>query len=194
MSVTLIHSYLVRDYFAVPFLTPQGIGYHHFCRNSFLHVPQRVVPLLGLKKRSQKPYFKPSTTTTEKPQSNPNPVHDEKPVHQAKAPPPTHQEAPPTTHQEAPPTTHQEAPPTTHQEAPPPTHQEASPPTRQEAPRTHQEAPPPTHQEAPPPTRQEVEFFGGSVTMGAAPSPRHVPIPMFCVREKIKESSKLIKT
>ncbi|XP_023640360.1 early nodulin-75-like [Capsella rubella] len=186
MSVTLIHSYLVRDYFAVPFLTPQGIGYHHFCRNSFLHVPQRVVvPLLGLKKRSQKPYFKPSTTTTEKPQSNPSPVHekpvhdekpvhekpvhDEKPVHQAEAPPPTHQEAPPPTQQEAPPTT-QEAPPTTHQE------------------------PPPTHQEAPPPTRQEAEFFGGSVTMGAAPSPRHVPIPMFYLREKIKESSKLTKT
>lgn len=26
---------------------------------------------------------------------------------------------------------------------------------------------------------QEGEFFDGSVTMGAAPSPRHVPIPIF---------------
>ncbi|EOA29170.1 hypothetical protein CARUB_v10025440mg [Capsella rubella] len=129
MSITLIHRYLVRDFFAVPFLTPYGIGYHHFCRNSFLHVPQRVVPpLLGLKKRPQKPYFKPSTT--EKPQSNPDPVHDEKPK-------PVQAKAPPT---------------------------------------------------------QEAEFFDGLVTMGAAPSPRHVPIPMFYVREKIKESSKLTKT
>ncbi|KAL9308039.1 hypothetical protein AtEden1_Chr1g0035841 [Arabidopsis thaliana] len=35
---------------------------------------------------------------------------------------------------------------------------------------------------------QEGELFGGSVTMGAAPSPRHLPIPTFCM------SSKLIKT
>ncbi|EOA29218.1 hypothetical protein CARUB_v10025492mg [Capsella rubella] len=133
MSITLVHRYLVRDFFAVPFLTPQGIGYHHFCRNSFLHVPQRVVPLLGLKKRSQKPYFKPSTTGKPQ-QSNPDPVHDEKPK-------PVQAEAPP-----------------------------------------------------PPPPTKEPEYFDGSVTMGAAPSPRHVPIPMFYVREKIKESSKLTKT
>ncbi|ESQ46489.1 hypothetical protein EUTSA_v10000581mg [Eutrema salsugineum] len=28
------------------------------------------------------------------------------------------------------------------------------------------------------------ELFAGSVTMGAAPSPRHVPVPMFCFTEK----------
>ncbi|AEC07318.1 hypothetical protein AT2G22520 [Arabidopsis thaliana] len=30
---------------------------------------------------------------------------------------------------------------------------------------------------------QERELFSGSVTMDAAPSPRHVPIPIFCYRE-----------
>ncbi|ESQ46167.1 hypothetical protein EUTSA_v10000567mg [Eutrema salsugineum] len=29
------------------------------------------------------------------------------------------------------------------------------------------------------------ELFAGSVTMGAAPSPRHVPVPMFCIKENI---------
>ncbi|VVB08414.1 unnamed protein product [Arabis nemorensis] len=32
-----------------------------------------------------------------------------------------------------------------------------------------------------PPQNQERELFDGSVTVGAAPSPRHVPIPIFCV-------------
>lgn len=31
------------------------------------------------------------------------------------------------------------------------------------------------------PQNQDREVFAGSVTMSAAPSPRHVPIPMFCV-------------
>ncbi|ESQ46168.1 hypothetical protein EUTSA_v10000456mg, partial [Eutrema salsugineum] len=42
-----------------------------------------------------------------------------------------------------------------------------------------------------PPQNQERELSDGSITMAAAPSPRHLPIPMFCVREKIKESLKL---
>ncbi|KAL1206807.1 hypothetical protein V5N11_009206 [Cardamine amara subsp. amara] len=31
-----------------------------------------------------------------------------------------------------------------------------------------------------PSQNQERELFAGSVTLGSAPSPRHVPIPMFC--------------
>ncbi|XP_010463071.1 PREDICTED: uncharacterized protein LOC104743721 [Camelina sativa] len=43
---------------------------------------------------------------------------------------------------------------------------------------------------------QEVELFGGSVTMGAAPSPRHVPIPIFLRRSsgRVIESTKLTMT
>lgn len=117
MSITLIHRYIVKDFFAVPFLTKQGIGYHYFCRNSVLHIRQKVVPRSGSKKRScdpQKDSFKPSNTG--KSQSKPDPVH-EKPIQTP---------------------------------------------------------------------REEGEFFDGSVTMCAAPSPRHVPIPIFCGREMIK--------
>ncbi|CAL9233497.1 unnamed protein product [Arabidopsis halleri] len=125
MSITLIHRHIVKDVFAVPFLTKQGIGYHYFCRNSVLHIRQKVVPRSGLKKRScypQKDSFKPSNTG--KSQSKPDPVH-EKPIQTPS---------------------------------------------------------------------EEGEFFDGSVTMCAAPSPRHVPIPIFCGREMIKESSKLMTT
>ncbi|CAN8314768.1 unnamed protein product [Cochlearia groenlandica] len=34
---------------------------------------------------------------------------------------------------------------------------------------------------------QEGELFAGSATIGSSPSPRHMPIPMFYVRESIKE-------
>ncbi|CAH2061507.1 unnamed protein product [Thlaspi arvense] len=37
-----------------------------------------------------------------------------------------------------------------------------------------------------PPQFQEGALFADSVTMGGAPSPRHLPIPMFYVREKMK--------
>ncbi|KAL9300305.1 hypothetical protein AtEden1_Chr2g0241511 [Arabidopsis thaliana] len=126
MSIMLVHRYFVQDFFAVPFLTKQGFGYHYFCRNSFLHVRQKVVPRSGLKKRPsypQKAYFKPSKTG--KSQSKPDTVH-EKPIQTPS---------------------------------------------------------------------EEVEFFfDGSVTMCAAPSPRHVPIPIFCGVKMIKESSKLSTT
>ncbi|KAL1195792.1 hypothetical protein V5N11_010715 [Cardamine amara subsp. amara] len=35
------------------------------------------------------------------------------------------------------------------------------------------------------PSQEEEGFFEGSVTKGAAPSPRHVPIPSFCVSSKL---------
>ncbi|XP_019093374.1 PREDICTED: uncharacterized protein LOC109129546 [Camelina sativa] len=135
MSITIVHRYLVREFFAVPFLTPHGFGYRHFCRDSVLHVPQRLVPLLGLKKkRSQRAYFKPSNTR--KPQSyNPDPV-----------------------------------------QAP-----------TQEVAQSYN----PDPVQAP---TQEGDLFDGSVTMCAAPSPRHVPVPIFCGREMTKVSSKLTKT
>ncbi|KAL1206808.1 hypothetical protein V5N11_009207 [Cardamine amara subsp. amara] len=112
MSITLTHCYLVRDVYAVPFLTKHGIGFYYFSRNSILHVPQKIFPLYGFKRfcYPQKVSSTPSNPSdTVKSQSKPDPV-DEKPI------------------------------------------QEPS---------------------------QEREFFGGSVTMGAAPSPRHVPIPTF---------------
>ncbi|XP_010429173.1 PREDICTED: putative uncharacterized protein DDB_G0290521 [Camelina sativa] len=164
MSILIIHHYLVRDFFAVPFLTPHGFGYHHFCRDSFLHVPQRPIPLLGLKKkRSQRAYFKPSNTR--KPQSyNPDPVQ---------APPPDPVQAP----------TQEGAQSYNPDPVQAPTPDPVQAPT-QEGAQSYNPDP------VPAPT-QEGDFFDGSVTLCAAPSPRHVPIPIFCGREMTKVSSKL---
>lgn len=127
MSMILRLSYLVRDVFVVPFYTKQGIGFHYFCRNSVLHLHQKV-PLSAFKR-----FFKPREVPLKplkRAQSKSDPVN-EKPI---------------------------QAPDTI---------------------------------KATQPHIQEREFFAGSVTMCAAPSPRHLPIPMFCVREMIKESLKL---
>ncbi|CAA7019808.1 unnamed protein product [Microthlaspi erraticum] len=128
MSIVLRHSYLVRDVFVVPFHTKQGIGFHYFCRNSVLHLHQKV-PLSAFK-RFFKPREAPLKPTKQQTHSKPDPVN-EKPVQE------------------------------------------------------------PNRIKVTQPRNQERELFNGSVTMGAAPSPRLLPIPKFYVREMIKKSLNL---
>ncbi|CAL9217094.1 unnamed protein product [Arabidopsis halleri] len=63
MSIMLTHRYMVRNVYAVPFHTKNGIGFHYFSCVFDLHVRVKLlVPFFGLKRfrYPQKVSFKPS--------------------------------------------------------------------------------------------------------------------------------------
>ncbi|KAJ0260367.1 hypothetical protein HA466_0065800 [Hirschfeldia incana] len=156
MSIVLRHRFLVRDHFAVPFHTRHGIAFHHIYRDSVLHVHQKV-PIAALK-RSRKAPFKPSKPL----ETKPDPVHKK-----------TVQALSTIINNVLPLNQEQELPDgsiAAGAAAPSQTKPDEKPFQAQSTIKTVRSRKP------------EKERFASSVTLCAAPSPRHVPVPMFCLR------------
>ncbi|CAH8367072.1 unnamed protein product [Eruca vesicaria subsp. sativa] len=154
MSIVLRHRFLVIDFFAVPFLTRHGIAFHYISRNSVLHVHQKV-PISALK-RSRKSPYKPSKPL----QTKPVPVH-KKPI-QALS------------------TINTVLPLNQEQEL-----LDGSSITAKPDELVHEKSfQAPSTIKTVWSQKPEKERFASSVTIGAAPSPRHVPVPMFCLKRE----------
>lgn len=158
MSIVLRHRFLVVDLFAVPFHTRHGIAFHYIARNSVLHVHQKV-PIPGLK-RSRKAPFEPSKPL----QSKPDPVQALSTIINNVVPLNQEQEL-------------LDGSITVGAAAP---SQSKPDDLVHDKPLQAQSTIKNVRSQKP-----EKERFASSVTMCAAPSPRHVPVPMFCLREKI---------
>ncbi|KAG7637069.1 hypothetical protein AtNW77_Chr2g0241041 [Arabidopsis thaliana] len=182
--IMLTHRYLVREVHAVPFLTKHGIGFYFFSRNSVLHVHQKV-HLFVLKRfcYPQKFPFKPSKPSQIKADVQETLLKPSKPS-QSKA------DVQETLLKPSKPSQSKADVQETLLKSSKPSQSKADVQETLLKPSKLSQSKAKVQEKSAKATStiktlqiQERELFSGSVTMDAAPSPRHVRIPIFCYRE-----------